>query len=238
MLAEKQLGRISSRLGTGRASYSQPSTPKGTIRPCVVEPPPWCLMATTRVIFALPQSPGFERGNFCRDCEPLQPCHADWGCCQEVETKAPKRVTKATKATKRSWPLQSGIAHATCQPRPVARATPSLFSGEGGRTGEIGVVSTHADAWPSPVTPMLTGEPGQVQEESRLPKAALERGQEQGEVVNGRTPLGCCDQCVNSTEVLSGISLCSRDAMFLCLVSSTAEFSIVFSETRRAWHAL
>ena len=142
----------------------------GTIRPwVVVEPPPWCLMATTRVISALPESPGFERGNFCKDCEPLQPCHADWGCCQEVETKGSK---KGPQSHQRSWPLQAGIAHATCQPRRVARAMPSLFSGEGGRDGRdrSRIHARRRVAESGNVN--VDGEPGQVQEESRLPKAA------------------------------------------------------------------
>ncbi len=51
--------------------------------------------------------------------------------------------------------------------------------------------------------------------------------------MNGITSLGCCDPCVNSIDGLSGISLCSRDAVFLCPVSSAVELFAVFPEPRR-----
>jgi hypothetical protein len=114
-----------------------------------------------------------------------------------------------------------------CHPSPPGR--------EDG-TGEIAVVSTHADAWPSPVTSTLTANLGKSRKSQDCPK---QRGQEQGEVVKGRAPLGCCDQCVNSTEGLHGISLCSRDAMFLCPVSTAAALpSCQLSFPRRGGHRM
>lgn len=168
LVVEKQLGRISSRLGTGRASYSQPSTLKRTVRPLVVEPPPWCLMATTRVISALPPSPGFERGISAETVSRCNHAMRAGVAAKRLRGRIQKGSPKVLAPAVRDSPCQR-------QATAVVRAIPSLFPGEGGRDGgdrsrihacirvaEYGNVN-------------VDGEPGQAQEESRLPKAASAR---------------------------------------------------------------
>ena len=64
MVAEKQLGRISSRLGTGRASYSQPSTPKGNNPTLGCRTAPLVPHGDDEGHFCPPTEPGVRTGEF------------------------------------------------------------------------------------------------------------------------------------------------------------------------------